>query len=132
MNQSVDSLGFQGLVRRPPSSSSKTSKNSGNGNAIKKPPTAAAKKTNPLISLTGGVAANDNRKFNLKLQHQTSEASAKETGGPIIDAKSNQSEPAEWPDQQYLNTMKLRTKGLPTNPGGSQLLKGSLLNTLPN
>ena len=69
MNQSVDSLGFQGLVRRPPSSSSKTSKNSGNGNAIKKPPTAAVKKTNPLISLTGGGVANDNRKFNLKLQH---------------------------------------------------------------
>lgn len=68
----------------------------------------------------------------MKLQHQTSEAIGKEAVGPGVDTKSSQSEPAEWPDQQYLNTMKLRTKGLPTNPGGSQLLKGSLLNTLPN
>ena len=52
-----------------------------------------------------------------------------EAGG---DAKSSLSEPADWPDQKYLETMKLRTKGLPTNTGANQLFKTSFLNTLEN
>ena len=48
------------------------------------------------------------------------------------DNKSSASEPADWPDQKYLETMKLRTKGLPTMTAGNQLLKSSLLNTMEN
>ena len=68
----------------------------------------------------------------LKGLNYASEAVSKEGTEAGGDAKSSLSEPADWPDQKYLETMKLKTKGLPTNTAGSQLFKGSLLNTLEN
>lgn len=91
-----------------------------------------SKKQNPLISLTAAGSELPNRKFNIKLQHQSSEAAGREGAEAGGDAKSCLSEPADWPDQKYLETMKLRTKGLPTNTGANQLFKTSFLNTLEN